>query len=195
MNQKPLFLAVALITLIVIGGAFCFMSRRPAAVTQPVATNPVVETPVQTEAENLVDTVDWKTYQNEKLNLKFRYPKEYVVFDDYPDKKTLFLSFPENNAHRVNGIFFKMNDLAVLPEKLLEQINQNSALSGINRLISDETVMINSQISARKIVYIAEIGYNPEHYFFDLGGQPVELEVKTGIPYIKEILNTLGSLK
>lgn len=51
MNQKPLFLAITLVALLVIGGAFCFMSRRPVAVSQPVVTDPVVETPTQNVTE------------------------------------------------------------------------------------------------------------------------------------------------
>lgn len=62
MNQKPLFLAVTLAALLVIGGAFCFMSQRPVAVNQPVVTDPVVETPVQTEPE-VPSVSDWKPQQ------------------------------------------------------------------------------------------------------------------------------------
>ncbi len=51
MNQKPLFLAVALTALLVIGGAFWMMQKRQAATNQSVTTDPVVETPVQAEPE------------------------------------------------------------------------------------------------------------------------------------------------
>jgi hypothetical protein len=51
MNQKPLFLAVTLVALLVIGGAFWVMQKRQVTVNQSVITEPVVETSDQTESE------------------------------------------------------------------------------------------------------------------------------------------------
>ena len=51
MNQKPLFLAVATLSLLVIGGVFWMMSKWQAAVNQPVVTDSVVETSVQRDQE------------------------------------------------------------------------------------------------------------------------------------------------
>lgn len=51
MNHKALFLAVTLIALLVIGEVFWLMQEHQVATHQPVVTESVVETPVQTEPE------------------------------------------------------------------------------------------------------------------------------------------------
>ncbi len=60
MNQRPLFLAVTLVALLVISGAFWMMQEHQVAVNQPVVADSIVETPVQTEPETQVNTSDWK---------------------------------------------------------------------------------------------------------------------------------------
>lgn len=77
MNQKPLFLAVALTALLVIGGVFWIMQKRPVAPNQPVTPDPIVEIPVQAEPETPIDTSGWKTYRNEELGFEVRLPKNF----------------------------------------------------------------------------------------------------------------------
>jgi hypothetical protein len=81
MNQKPLFLAIAALALITIGGAFWCMQKRQVAVNQPVVT--IVETPVQTEPETkkFVTDVDldvdhWQMREN-KVFFTVKFPKEW----------------------------------------------------------------------------------------------------------------------
>lgn len=101
-NQRPLFLAVALTALLVIGGAFCFMEKRQVAVDQPAVADPVIETPTQTEEvekshsqnkekeilsiQDLIDekydftqinTSDWKDYRNETVGFQTKIPKNW----------------------------------------------------------------------------------------------------------------------
>lgn len=194
MSHKSLLLTF--VALLLIGGGFFFWQRTHPAiapVSPPVVTEPTVESAKPTDTP--IDTSDWQTYRNEELGIEFKYPKEYVVFDDYGDNKTLFVSFPKNKIHRVNGIFFRLGDTVTSPEKLLEQIRRDSEVWGSERLLSDETVKIGNGITARKIVHMNEIGYNPEHYFIIHQNQFVEMEIRIEIPYIKEILATLHFFK
>lgn len=85
MNQKPLFLAVVLTALVVIGGAFCFMSRRLASVNQPVVTDPIVETQAQTELEKypqyieaIPGNVDEVWYNIPEYGVRMRLNKEFA---------------------------------------------------------------------------------------------------------------------
>lgn len=109
MNQKPLFLAVALAALLVIGGAFWVMQKRQMAMNQaPVVIDPVVETPVQTEPESSVDTSDWKTYRNEEYGVQFRYPSDErwkLQLIDFSKDKSL-LNYPEKS---INVFFSPMS--------------------------------------------------------------------------------------
>lgn len=92
MNQKPLFLTVAALALLVIGGVFCFMSWRPVAVNQPVMT------PAQTDSENSVDTSDWKTYRNEEYGFEVKYPKDWSLSEEAGDnghRSAISLMSPE----------------------------------------------------------------------------------------------------
>lgn len=188
-------LIISLIALALLTG-FLVWKRSHLPTPKPV---PVVTEESQNQAnpnpDEPIDTSDWKIYRNEEYGFEFKYPKEYVVFDDYSDKKTLFLSLPENKVHRVEGIYFRINEAAESPEKLLEQIRKNSIAWGMERLISDETVVIGKNIITRKIVYMTDIGYAPEHYFIHFGSWPVELEIRIEILYTKEILATLHSIK
>lgn len=93
MNQKPLFLAVALIALVVIGGAFWVMQKRQVAVNQPVMTDPVVEVSHSLSKEkeilniqDLVDgeynffqtnTSDWEDYRNETIGFHTKIPNDW----------------------------------------------------------------------------------------------------------------------
>lgn len=113
MNQKPLFLTVTLTALLVIGGVFWTMQKRQVAVNQPVVTDPVIETLVQIEPENPVDTSDWKIYTNDTYNFSFKYPKDWIM-EEYPDKLGLFLRSPETRKiqSRKNNYGYPM-DLTV----------------------------------------------------------------------------------
>lgn len=79
MNQKPLFLAVAFLVLLVVGGAFWCVQKQQMAVNQPVVTGPIVGAPtlVQAEPETPIDTSDWKTYRNEQIGIQFEYPTSW----------------------------------------------------------------------------------------------------------------------
>ncbi len=79
MNQKSLFLAVALTALLVIGGVFWLMQKHPGTVNQPVVTEPTVDVSIQAETEDPIDTSDWKTYRNEEYGFEIKYPKEYIL--------------------------------------------------------------------------------------------------------------------
>ncbi|MFZ1627088.1 MAG: hypothetical protein WAT81_04765 [Candidatus Moraniibacteriota bacterium] len=93
MNQKPLFLAVTLAALLVIGGAFWMMQKRQVAVNQPVVADPVAEPYVQSELlleraavvkiEDLFDGVydlepldfsTWVAYRNEAAGFESKIP-------------------------------------------------------------------------------------------------------------------------
>jgi hypothetical protein len=75
MNKRFFILIAILIALLLIAGAlWCKQYRQPIAVNQPVVTDPVVETPVQVEPENPIDTSDWKTYRNQQISIQFEYP-------------------------------------------------------------------------------------------------------------------------
>ena len=101
MSHKPLFLATALIVLLVIAGAFCWMSRRQQVVVdQPVVTDPVGEASAQVEPETSVDTSDWKTYRNEEYGFEMKYPKEYAYF---VPNETFEETKLKNSSFRVNG--------------------------------------------------------------------------------------------
>ena len=94
MNQKPLFLTVALIALLVIAGAFwCIQNRPPMAVNQPVVTEPVVEAPVQVEPqaepgvnpdtypqhiEAIPENTDEVWYNIPELSIRMRLNKEFA---------------------------------------------------------------------------------------------------------------------
>ncbi|MGB4833938.1 MAG: hypothetical protein WBP40_02830 [Candidatus Moraniibacteriota bacterium] len=80
MHQKPLFLATALIALLVIAGAFWYLQYRPTAMNQPIGiTDPIVEPVTQTEPRNPIDTSDWKMYRNEEYGFGFQLSDEYVI--------------------------------------------------------------------------------------------------------------------
>lgn len=116
MNQKPLFLAVALAALLVIGGAFCFISRRPVAVNQPAVIDPVVETPTQTEPENPVDTSDWNTYRNEEFGFEVKYPAQWEIKEkagDNGDFSVVSLVSPETRALIEKRLVSETCDLSV----------------------------------------------------------------------------------
>ncbi|QQR78063.1 MAG: hypothetical protein IPJ68_03140 [Candidatus Moraniibacteriota bacterium] len=85
MNHKPLFLATALIALLVIAGAFWMMQKRQAVIHPPVTTEPVVEPVTQTEPANPIDTSDWKTYRNDTLKLSVKYPTAFKVDSESTD--------------------------------------------------------------------------------------------------------------
>ncbi|QQR79198.1 MAG: hypothetical protein IPJ68_02900 [Candidatus Moraniibacteriota bacterium] len=93
MNQKPLLLAITLIALLVIAGAFWYLQNRPPmTVNQPVVKEAPIqaEQPTQTEgtegikdlidgeyAFTPVDTSDWQTYRNEEVGFEVKIPKDW----------------------------------------------------------------------------------------------------------------------
>lgn len=154
MNQKPLFLAVALIVILVIGGMFCFMSRRPVAVNQPVVTDPVVETPVQPEPEKYpqhIEAIPGNTdevwYNIPELGVRMKLNKEFAedliysdgMIDDFGKEQTgIYFSTkaiaeaaPECAPRRGGafGSFYKKTGIAVEDAKqdwlLKKELNDN----------------------------------------------------------------------
>lgn len=121
MNQKPLFLVVTLTALLVIGGAFWMMQKRKVAINQPVVTDPVVEIPYRTGTENPSDTSDWKTYRNEELGIKFKYPKEWtIVPTTTPDvlyvKSKSFEPVPLGTDYK-NVLFHSLGEIEIRIDK------------------------------------------------------------------------------
>jgi len=110
MNQKSLFLAVALTALLVIGGVFWIIQQRPMAVKQPVVQTPAREelTPAKTdEVETVkdlidgeytftpIDTSDWKTYRNDEFRYQLRFPRSIENTDQqsFIDHSGKYISF------------------------------------------------------------------------------------------------------
>ncbi|MFA9261995.1 MAG: hypothetical protein ACEQSB_01360 [Undibacterium sp.] len=73
MNQKPLFLAVTFLALLVIGGAFWTMQKRQIATNQSVTTEPAVETSVQAEPKNIIRVSDGA------VSFSFEVPSSWTV--------------------------------------------------------------------------------------------------------------------
>ncbi|TXH02339.1 MAG: hypothetical protein E6P95_00125 [Candidatus Moraniibacteriota bacterium] len=155
-----------------------------APVTEPVTTEP-------TKPEDIsIDISDWKTYRNEKYGFEVRYPKDYLIFDDYPENKTIFISSSENSIHRVPVVFIHMADEASSSQVLLEKLKKSADETGYNHLLSNETTAlgVDKKISAQKIVYSAEIGYDVTNYFFEINQVPFQIEIKIPIPFTDKII-------
>ncbi|MGB4833496.1 MAG: hypothetical protein WBP40_00520 [Candidatus Moraniibacteriota bacterium] len=191
MNQKPLILATAIIALLVIAGAFWYVQKREVVVNQPVVADPVAEVPVQPEPEAPTDVSDWKTYWNEEYGFEMKYPKEYIAFNDYPNKKTIFVSSPENSLHRVDGIFIRFGDQARTPDAIFQNIRTENEGGIMSSVLSDQIVSLGSGIKARRIMHTAPIGYSPVLYFLEVDDYLIEIEIKVEIPFTGDILKTI----
>lgn len=172
MNQKPLFLAVALTALLVIGGAFWMMQKRQVAVNQPAVTDPVVETPVQTEPENPIDTSDWKTYRNEEYGFEVKYPKEWDEpheFEVIGGNKRMLIGSGENFEGCCAGIRFE------LKEKPAKQAYSDKIETFLNGDLMNDEMRPLSETKVREIVYDTHYG-NPERItFFPMGNLTLEI--------------------
>lgn len=132
MNQKPILLAIVFAALLVIGGVFWVMQKHPVAVNQLVATDPVAETPVQTESENPIDTSDWKTYRNEEYGFEFKYSESFahpVPGEIYEGTKLRDSSFNVNGGgHFEYDVWENPNRLTAT--ELMQQKYQGSGWRG-----------------------------------------------------------------
>ncbi|MGB4833627.1 MAG: hypothetical protein WBP40_01195 [Candidatus Moraniibacteriota bacterium] len=131
MNQKPLLLAITLIALLVIAGAFWYLQNRPPmAVNQPIGiTEPVVETPVLAEPEeypqhieNIPGNTDQVWYAIPELGVKlllYRDGAEDTVYKYNLVKNTVVTVDPRTGEEEygdVSGV--------VLYSKLVLKYNQ-----------------------------------------------------------------------
>lgn len=190
--SKKLLLLLALALLL---GVSVFSIWKQSTIVTPPTPEPVVSpesTPEPTPSDQPIDTSDWKTYRNEEYGFEFKYPREYQVFDDYPENKTIFISLPENSVHRVPGVFIHIGAQAVSLQMLLEQIHGSSRQMKHNMLHSNTSIYfgLNNEIPAKKIVYSAEIGYDVTNYLFSVNNMPFQIEVRIPIPFSEGIINS-----
>src|SRR3989338_746829 len=86
LNQWLILAVAVVVTAVVVGGGvFWLMSNRlvseQAALEQKITDlqNQITQSQSASEAEGEVDTLNWKTYQNEEYGFMVKYPNEYSV--------------------------------------------------------------------------------------------------------------------
>ena len=81
MNQKALILSIPMILLVALLGEW-LLFRGQGDVQNPPKQPIVSENPAQpgeTQASDIVDTSNWKTYRNEAFGFEVKYPEEWIV--------------------------------------------------------------------------------------------------------------------
>ncbi|MGB3072842.1 MAG: hypothetical protein WBB68_01120 [Candidatus Moraniibacteriota bacterium] len=171
MNHKPLFLATALIALLVIAGAFwCIQNRPPMAVNQPVVTNPVVETPVQVEPqaepgvnpdtypqhiETIPGNADEVWYNIPELGIRMKLNREFAEDLVYRVVYSKILSGEERRAAYFETKAMMRIDIYCSPE------NGGSGALSRNEGIAQEVARTSEFIKSRlkNIIQIGESYY------------------------------------
>ena len=172
MNQKTLFLAASLIALLAIGGAFWMMQKRQMALNQRVATDPVVETAVQTEAENPTDTSDWKTYRNEEYGFEVKYPKSWNEprpFELIGGNMRTYISDVDRFEGCCKGVRIEIK------QDLPRNVYANKLSNLLDGDLLGDTKRSIGGIEVREILYDTHYGENERVSFIPASANTVEL--------------------
>lgn len=136
-----------------------------------------------------IDISNWKTYSNEEYGFEFKYPEDFKVYDDYPDKSAVFIGTSETNRSPNEGVSMKIID-----KEITVAIDEAKNRDEITNVLEEKKDFLNG-IEFNKLVLTSAIGYNDAHYFFVKSGKNYEIILDNDNEIQNQILSTFKFTK
>ena len=100
--KKSYLIATIILLAIFIASVFIWQKQKQSVVQEQKNQE---EALVQTDAEQSIDTSDWKTYRNEEYSITFKYPNDIIVSDNIDSSHIFYIDIDSSRMSIV------LNDL------------------------------------------------------------------------------------
>jgi hypothetical protein len=175
---------VIIITIAITAGVFVWEAYKinPISYQSTEIKQPIKK---QIVAENKIDeTADWQTYRNEKYGFEVKYPTDFSIYDDYPEKNQLFVG--QSEVHRAPPEGIMISEVSELAEKSIAKLKKRDELTTV---VEEKNIEINN-IAIKKIALTSAIGYTDAHYFFTKNSKKFEIIYENENKIQEKILST-----
>jgi len=111
-----------------------------------------------------------KTYRNERDGYEIKYPIDFSVYDDDPNKKIVFVG--TNPAHRSpnEGI-----SIRIIDKDILERVKEVKEQDELTAVLFETDKFNFNEIEVYEIIITTPIGYNEAHYLFSKNDKNFEI--------------------